>query len=94
MKTSSEYAIVYDLRSDTERNRVFKILKGFGFPVQKSVFECRLDRKGKRELIRKLQALEIETGFIKVYRLEYRSKHSEIGHREKTDFDDDSAFVV
>ncbi|MBU0567270.1 CRISPR-associated endonuclease Cas2 [bacterium] len=47
----ADYAIVYDISSDSERARVDKTLKGFGFRVQKSVFECRLNRRGRNELL-------------------------------------------
>ena len=74
MKGVSDYAVVYDISSDKERRRVEKILKGFGFRIQKSVFECRLNKKGKEELIKKLENLEIKTGFVKMYRLEQTQK--------------------
>jgi CRISPR-associated protein Cas2 len=90
----SDYAVVYDISSDAERNRVDKALKGFGFRVQKSVFECRLNRRGKEQLIEKLKALNIETGFIKVYRLEYSSKDIVIGDKKEPDIDDGAAFIV
>ncbi|BCB96579.1 hypothetical protein JZK55_15010 [Dissulfurispira thermophila] len=43
---------MYDITDDLERARVDKVLKGFGFRIQKSVFECRLDRKNRDELIK------------------------------------------
>jgi len=94
MARCSDYAVVYDITCDRERARVDKILKGFGFRVQKSVFECRLDRRGKEELIQKLEALNIETGFIKIYRLEYSSRRHVIGQKEPDDIDDGPAFIV
>jgi CRISPR-associated protein Cas2 len=94
MKGVSDYAVVYDITSDTERGKVDKVLKGFGFRVQKSVFECRLTRRGRDELIGKLEKLEIKTGFIKVYRLEYTSKNTVIGKTKKKDIDDGYAFVI
>ena len=48
---SSEYLIVYDITKDRERTKVQKILEGYGFRIQKSVFECLLSRRLKRELI-------------------------------------------
>jgi len=42
MKT---YVVVaYDIRDDRRRDKVAKILEGYGERVQYSVFECRLDR--------------------------------------------------
>ena len=90
----SDYAVVYDITSDTERTRVDKALKGFGFRVQKSVFECRLNKRGKEDLIEQLKKLNIETGFIKVYRLEYSSKEIVIGEKEKADIDNGNAFII
>lgn len=94
MSGVSDYAVVYDITSDAERARVDKALKGFGFRVQKSVFECRLNKKGKEDLIEKLKKLKIETGFIKVYRVEYSSKEIVIGEKKESDIDDGNAFII
>ena len=37
------YLVCYDVVKDTRRNRVAKLLKGYGLRVQKSVFECLLN---------------------------------------------------
>ncbi len=34
------YVVCYDIIDDQTRNKVAKIIKGFGYRVQKSVFEC------------------------------------------------------
>lgn len=94
MRGVSDYAVVYDITSDTERGKVDKVLKGFGFRIQKSVFECRLNKRGRDELIEKLERLQIKTGFIKVYRLEYSSKDTVIGQQKKADIDDGHAFII
>jgi len=94
MKGVSDYAVVYDISSDTERARVDRLLKDFGFRVQKSVFECRLDRKGRDELIRRLEELNIQTGFIKIYRLEYSSKSPVIGKKTGDNIDNGHAFII
>lgn len=94
MRGVSDYAVVYDITSDTERGKVDKVLKGFGFRIQKSVFECRLNKRGRNELIDRLEKLHIETGFIKVYRLEYSSKDTVIGQQKKADIDDGHAFII
>lgn len=94
MKNVGDYAVVYDITSDQERGRVDKALKGFGFRVQKSVFECRLNKRGKEQLIEKLEGLNIKTGFIKVYRLEYTSKNKIIGKKPKKSIDEGHAFII
>jgi len=94
MKKFADYAVVYDITDDLERNKVSKLLKDYGFRVQKSVFECRLTKTEKEKLIRDLKALEIKTGSIKVYRLEYSWKPCIIGDKGSQSPDDDTIFIV
>ncbi len=94
MRGISDYAVVYDISDDKERGKIDKILKGFGFRVQKSVFECMLNKKGRDELIQKLKELNIKTGFIKIYRLEYSSKNQIIGEKKSDSIDDGEAYVI
>lgn len=94
MRGVSDYAVVYDITLDKERGRVDKILKGFGFRIQKSVFECRMNKRMKEELIGKLSKLDLQTGFVKFYRLEYSSKNVMIGKTEETNIDEGDAYVV
>ncbi len=94
MKGAADYAVVYDISSDSERLKVNKVLEGFGFRVQKSVFECRMNRKAKIELIDALDKLDIKTGFIKVYRLEYQSKTDVIGKEKEKNIDGKNAFII
>ena len=94
MKGVADYTVVYDITSDAERRRVDRVLKGYGFRVQKSVFECRLDRKGKREMFQELQELKVESGFVKVYRLEYSSPGEVVGKRTTKDKDSDAAYII
>ena len=42
------FAVCYDVSNDRERYRVDKLLKGYGFRVQKSVFECRLNTAARQ----------------------------------------------
>lgn len=46
--------ILYDIIDDKKRVRLVKILKSFGFRIQKSVFECFLSRNKYNNLIMKL----------------------------------------
>lgn len=94
MSGVSDYAVVYDITCDKERARVDSVLKGFGFRVQKSVFECRLNRRGKEELVRKLEAVGVKTGFIKIYRLEYTFRGVVIGEQKEKYVDDGNAFII
>ena len=94
MKGAGDYAVVYDITSDKERTKVDKILKGFGFRAQKSVFECRLRKKDREDLIKKLENLGIKTGFIKIYRLEYSFKSKTIGENKEKNIDSGYAFII
>ena len=42
---STCYIIAYDITSDRRRNKVYKILSGFGKWTQYSLFECFLSKK-------------------------------------------------
>ncbi len=94
MRGISDYAVVYDIGSNRERRKIEKILKNYGFRIQKSVFECRMDKKAKLELIENLEQLEIETGFVKIYKQEYSWKDCIIGKPKKKSIDTDNAFVI
>lgn len=47
--------IAYDIPDDRRRNRVAKLLEGYGERVQDSVFECWLDADQLRTLQRRLR---------------------------------------
>lgn len=95
MRGVSDYAVVYDITCDKERARVDKVLKGFGFRIQKSVFECRMTKRHKEELIEKLSKLDLQTGFVKLYRLEYSSKNVIIGNKkDEKNIDEGDAYVI
>jgi CRISPR-associated protein Cas2 len=94
MRGIADYAVVYDISADRERKKIEKILKNYGFRIQKSVFECRMDKRTKVELIEKLEGLDIATGFVKIYKQEYSWKDCIIGKQKKKSIDDDNAFVI
>ncbi|MGI6393641.1 MAG: CRISPR-associated endonuclease Cas2 [bacterium] len=91
---TGKYVIAYDISCNNERSRVSKILLGFGFRRQKSVFECVLSATDKKKLIEKLAKLKIETGFIKIYKQEYCFQSQTIGNAPENDPDKGHAFIV
>ncbi len=93
MKEAGEFAIAYDVTDDAERKKVDLILRGFGFRVQKSVFECKLTRADQRTLIAALEALRLQTGSVKIYRVYAGTKARVIG-QPMLDPDADFAYVV
>lgn len=53
------FVICYDIANDRRRRRVDKVLSGYGYRVQESVFEAELDERRFLEARRKL-AKEID----------------------------------
>ena len=49
--------ISYDISDNKRRAKVAKIMEGYGYRVQYSVFECDLDNKKLAELRRRLRPL-------------------------------------
>ncbi|MFW5803713.1 MAG: CRISPR-associated endonuclease Cas2 [bacterium] len=93
-KRFSDYAVVYDISNDKERTRVRKLLQGYGFGIQKSVFECRMTVYMYKKLQAELLALQIKTGFVKIYRLVYMRGQQGIGEKTPKNIDDGPAFIV
>lgn len=65
------YVISYDISNDRLRNKVAKVLSGYGKRVQYSVFECRIQQKSFEELYIRLALLmaDADEGSIRFYHL-------------------------
>jgi CRISPR-associated protein Cas2 len=88
------YIVAYDIGDDHERSNVDKVLRGFGMRVQKSVFECRLTRRQAEKLTTHIATLQVQTGFVLVYRLSDVGEPRVFGNRPHVfACDDDAAFV-
>ncbi|MCE1275003.1 MAG: CRISPR-associated endonuclease Cas2 [Chlorobiales bacterium] len=64
--------VTYDIENDRRRNRIHKVLKGYGAAVQYSVFECFLsneDYAGLRLRLRKLMDQKHPLDSIRYYHL-------------------------
>jgi len=94
MKKVATYVVVYDISNNKERRKINNILIGFGFRVQKSVFECKLNKRYYLQLIQELKRLDIKTGFIKIYKKEKLRKDDIIGIPSKNStIDDKNAYI-
>lgn len=64
------WIVAYDISDETVRAHVAHVLEQFGERVQKSVFECRLDKRTLDLLTRKLGTVleDPSHGNIRVYR--------------------------
>lgn len=91
---STEYVFSYDVSDNHERRRVEKILLGYGFRRQYSVFVCRLTRSNKEHLLRQLEALSLKTGFVMVVRIAPATHTQIIGTCTRPDPDTDYAFII
>ncbi len=92
-KRYQEFVVVYDISSDKERAKIDKTLKNYGFRIQKSVFECKLNPSLKKRLTEELKKLNIQTGFVKIYELTDIIDAQTIGKENKT-IDEEDAFIV
>lgn len=92
VKRIKEYAVVYDISDDKERGKVEKTIKKYGFRIQKSVFECKLDKSLKTKLVNELRSLNIRTGFVKIYELT-DLLNSEIYGKEVKTIDDKEVYI-
>ena len=68
MSKRTLYVISYDISNDKSRNKVSDFLQNYGYRVQKSVFECRLEQKSLKKLSGILQNhIDQETDSILIY---------------------------
>ncbi len=93
MSTFSKYVIAYDISDQRERNRVSKVLTGYGFRVQKSVFECSLSPGGKTKMEAELEKLDLKSGYLYIYRLNKQAKRTDLGQTPPSP-DSGFAFIV
>ena len=61
--------VIYDITNDKRRNRMAKLLKGYGYRFQKSAFECRIDNGRYNRLISGITKIHDEGDLVRVYRL-------------------------
>ena len=95
MPRDAQYIATYDVTEDRERERVARLLEGYGFRVQYSVFELRLTRRLREELLASLNALEIQSGHIYVYRRDPSAKRFQVGKCPDRPYDEvRHAFVL
>ena len=61
--------VCYDIPDDRRRNRVGKILEGYGARVQKSVFECDMKQEHLKQLQQKLSKAISPEDTLRYYHL-------------------------
>ena len=92
------YLICYDVVNDRRRNRVSRLLEGYGLRVQKSVFECVLTPDQYELLQRRFQTkryLDPDEDQIRFYPIAHRHRQIilTLGTQPQRQVDD-SVFIV
>ena len=66
-----KYIVCYDMLDNRKRSKVFKRLKDYGKPVQKSVFECLLNSAQVEKMWREISGfIDIENDIVMLYQLD------------------------
>lgn len=61
--------VIYDISNNKKRNKLAKEMRGYGYRVQRSSFECNLDVNAFKRLKRALKKYEGEGDSIRIYRI-------------------------
>jgi CRISPR-associated endoribonuclease cas2 len=61
--------VIYDIISNKRRTKLSKILRGFGYRIQRSSFECLLTREKCELLMKKIDNFAKSEDLIRIYRL-------------------------
>jgi CRISPR-associated protein Cas2 len=61
MDNAERYLVCYDISDDHRRDRVHRLLSGFGVRIQFSMFECVLHRLELSDMLRSLAKVTIES---------------------------------
>jgi CRISPR-associated protein Cas2 len=88
------YAVCYDISDDRERRRADRLLKGYGFRRQKSVFECHMSEAQKRQLHLGLERLGLKTGHVRIYRLQANSEPKVFGAQPERGPDENFSYSI
>lgn len=67
--------IIYDIVNDKKRNQLVKYLEGYGYRVQKSAFEVRLNQALYREFVKRINFFKLGKGdSIRIYELKQQDQ--------------------
>lgn len=80
--------IIYDISATKRRNNLIKLLKRYAGRVQKSAFECVLDKKLFEKLLVEIDGFFKPGDLIRVYRLTGSADVKTWGDVGKTEYED------
>lgn len=69
MEQKSFVLVIYDISENTRRNKLVKLLEGYGFRVQKSAFESRLSERQYQKLLCDIDKFAKENDNIRIYKI-------------------------
>ncbi len=61
--------VIYDISDNKKRNKLTKILLGYGFRVQKSAFETIIDAKRYNKLLKEIEPFGSEEDSVRIYKI-------------------------
>ena len=81
--------VIYDICNDRKRQKLAKLLEGYGFRVQKSAFETYLDTHKYHKLLEALRPFCSEQDdSIRIYKLYSKEQVTNIGKSEELFIED------
>lgn len=81
--------VIYDVSDNKRRLKVSKVLSGFGKRVQKSAFECIINRKQYDMLLERLKKVIGEEDLLRVYKISGGADVKIWGDISLTEFEED-----
>lgn len=81
--------IIYDITDNKRRLKISKTLNGYGKRVQKSAFECILNKKQYGSLVEKLVTIICEDDLLRIYKIAGGADVKIWGDVALTKFDED-----
>lgn len=93
-ETERKYTVlvIYDISDNKQRYRIAKYLSSYGFRVQKSCFEARLNKKQYQNLVAGLENRLHEEDNVRIYRLKGYEEIKIFGSRDYV-MDDDVIII-
>jgi len=75
------FLFVYDISKDRRRRKVAKLMEAHGARVQKSVFECDINKRQLISLVkRSVKVIDSKTDSLRVYKLCSKCRQSVTSH--------------
>ncbi len=72
--------VIYDISDSKKRNKLTKLLLGYGFRVQKSAFETVIDKKRYNNLLREIEPFGSEEDSVRIYKIAGKGQVKSFGY--------------